>query len=430
MKILSLTAENVKKLTVVEIEPTGNVVQITGRNGQGKTSVLDSIWWALAGSENIQAVPIRKGAKQAMIELKLGSAGLVQMIVERRFTEENSYLTVKTADGAKYPSPQKLLDDVLGALTFDPLSFMRSDGRSQFDVLRNLVDLGIDLPALATADKADYAKRTEINRDAKAMRASAAAIVVPDGLPESDERVDETALLDAIQAAADTNAKIEARKVARANAETGIQVGRDKAAGLREQAATLIAQAVELERSGDDMRKKLDDAPALPSPIALSELRVTLNDARTLNQALAQRDRRKAAEADAEALEKRATDLTTAMDTRAKQRNDALAAAKMPVEGLGFGDGVVTYCELPLSQASDAEQLMISTSIAAALNPKLRVLRIRDGSLLDDDAMKRLAVFADERDMQVWIERVDGSGTVGIVMEDGHVKAAPEQASP
>lgn len=49
MKIVSLTAENVKKLTVVEITPAGNLVQITGKNGQGKSSVLDAIWWALAG---------------------------------------------------------------------------------------------------------------------------------------------------------------------------------------------------------------------------------------------------------------------------------------------------------------------------------------------------------------------------------------------
>lgn len=116
-----------------------------------------------------------------------------------------------------------------------------------------------------------------------------------------------------------------------------------------------------------------------------------------------------------------------AMEAREQARLDAIGKAEMPIPGLSFGDGVVTFNGLPLNQASDAEQLMISTAIAAALNPKLRVIRIRDGSLLDDDAMVRLAAFAEERDMQIWIERVDGSGTVGIVMEDGHVKgAAPE----
>ena len=44
MKIVQLTAENVKRLTAVSIAPDGNLVQITGRNGQGKASVLDAIF--------------------------------------------------------------------------------------------------------------------------------------------------------------------------------------------------------------------------------------------------------------------------------------------------------------------------------------------------------------------------------------------------
>jgi hypothetical protein len=99
---------------------------------------------------------------------------------------------------------------------------------------------------------------------------------------------------------------------------------------------------------------------------------------------------------------------------------------KMPVQGLTFGEGEILLNGVPFAQASDAEQLQASVAIAAALNPKLRVIRIRDGSLLDDLAMQRLAQFATATDMQVWIERVDSSGKIGFVLEDGHVKQ-PEQ---
>ncbi len=72
------------------------------------------------------------------------------------------------------------------------------------------------------------------------------------------------------------------------------------------------------------------------------------------------------------------------------------------------------------------EQLRASVAIAAAMSPELRVIRIRDGSLLDDGGMKLLAAFAEERDFQIWIERVAGDGKVGFVLEDGHLKdAAP-----
>lgn len=465
MKILQLTAENVKKLTVVEIAPDGNIVQITGKNGQGKTSVLDSIWWALAGDSVVQSQPIRKGSKTARIELKLGDNGETALVVERKFTEGGgSYLTVRNAEGFKADKPQKKITDLLGVLTFDPLNFMRSDAGKQFDTLKGLVNLDIDLAASAKADKTDYEERTKVNRDAKAKRAQAVAIPVEDGLPDTPS--DEAALLDKMQAAANENARTETR---RANRETTAS----KVASLKADAARILASiktdvaAIEqtaardiadLEaqrdaitrriedatkrsasaivalkatrtnaseaaaKEADELQTKLDAAGELPVPTDLSELRAELDRAKAVNHKIAAREQRKVIETEAEELEAKSKALTDAMDAREAERLAAIGKAQMPVPGLSFGDGIVTYNDLPLEQASDAEQLTISTAIAAALNPKLRVIRIRDGSLLDDDAMKRLAAFADERDMQIWIERVDGSGTVGIVMEDGHIK--------
>lgn len=60
LHILSLEAENVKRLRAVKIEPKGRMVPIGGRNGQGKTSILDAIWWALAGTKHIQAERMRR----------------------------------------------------------------------------------------------------------------------------------------------------------------------------------------------------------------------------------------------------------------------------------------------------------------------------------------------------------------------------------
>lgn len=42
MKIISLIAENVKRLVAVEIKPDGNMVVISGKNGAGKTSAADA----------------------------------------------------------------------------------------------------------------------------------------------------------------------------------------------------------------------------------------------------------------------------------------------------------------------------------------------------------------------------------------------------
>jgi len=464
MRIIQLTAENVKKLSAVEIKPDGNMVQITGKNGQGKTSVLDAIWWAIAGTSNIQAQPIRKGEEKARIELQLGNAGKTELVVERRFTEKGSTLTVKNGDGFKAGSPQAMLDDLLGALTFDPLAFMRQGEKDQFNTLRSLVTLEIDPEALDKANAEDFTRRTGVNRDAKAKRAQAAAIQVASDLPV--DRIDANALLNEMASASETNADVERRKLNRENAVREIENSKQQIDGSKatlpklvdeivttaaattkdleaqiaalqskiNATAELSAQRIKTTRDAAeklqndyqakilDTQAKLDAAPPLPDLIDIADLRQQIDAATAVNNQIDARNRRAEIEAEAEILETESKALTLAMTDREEKKREALSKIEMPVAGLSFGDGVVTFNGVPLNQASDAEQLIVSTSIAAALNPKLRVLRIRDGSLLDDEAMERLAKFADEQDMQIWVERVDSSGMVGIVMEDGHVK--------
>ena len=110
MKIIELRAENVKRLRAVRIRPTGPVVQLTGANEQGKSSVLDCIWWALEGAKHIQAMPIRKGATRAHIRLDLG-----ELVVERRFSAAGTTLVVENAEGARYKAPQEMLDALVDA---------------------------------------------------------------------------------------------------------------------------------------------------------------------------------------------------------------------------------------------------------------------------------------------------------------------------
>jgi DNA repair exonuclease SbcCD ATPase subunit len=434
MKIIALTAENVKKLVAVHIEPNGNMVQITGKNGQGKTSVLDAIWWALEGATHIQATPIRKGATEARIRLDLG-----ELIVTRKFKakEEGGYTTtiaVETADGAKYSSPQAVLDKLIGHLSFDPLAFTRMESKDQVKALQAFVP-GVDFAAIERAQKADFDARTAVNRRVKDLRAQADGIAIPADAPK--EAVDETALVAKLESAGQHNADIEKR---RGNREKLA----DHITSLRAGAAEQIARAEKLEaeaaaerrvaaantKEADDGQAKLDAAPALPAPIDTTAVRTEIETARRSNAVFAQRNHRIDIVAQADKAEVQAKALTEAMAKRETDKQAKIAAAALPVQGLGFGDGVVTLDGLPFDQASDAQQLRASIAIAAAMNPKLRVIRVRDGSLLDDEAMQQLATYAAEHDLQVWIERVDSTGKVGFVLEDGHVRGqkAPAEA--
>jgi hypothetical protein len=84
----------------------------------------------------------------------------------------------------------------------------------------------------------------------------------------------------------------------------------------------------------------------------------------------------------------------------------------------------VTLNGFPLGQASQAEQIRVSVAIGAALNSRVRIMLVRDGSLLDEKSMKLLEELAAQYDLQVWLERVSGDDEVGILIEDGMVAAA------
>ena len=116
-----------------------------------------------------------------------------------------------------------------------------------------------------------------------------------------------------------------------------------------------------------------------------------------------------------------AENLTNVMEDRTKAKRAAITNANMPVSGLSFDESQVLYNGFPLEQASAAEQLRVSFAIAAAANPRLAIALIRDGSLLDEKSLADVGAMADAHNMQVWIERVDTSGKVGIVLEDGAV---------
>lgn len=432
-RIIELRAENFKRLTAITIRPVGNVTQITGKNGQGKSSVLDAIFAGLAGKEAIQSVPIRKGAAEAIIKLDLGEVRVIRKFKNAKEGEGyTTELIVESMDGARFTSPQKILDEVIGTLALDPLAFQRSKPTEQFETLKALIP-GLDFAAIEAANNADYNKRTDVARRAREATAQANGISIPDGTP--GEPIDESAILDEIQAGAATNQGIEQEKSRRAGieasrvrSEAAARHAREQAASLRAQADRAEASAVSEEAEATSLAAVIAGMQPIPEYVDLSALRQRAGTAKNTNLTVASAKRKADLLETATKLTAEAEALTAAMTARDKTKQDTVKAAKLPIEGLGLGDKVVTMNGLPFDQASDAEQLRVSIAIAAAMNPTLRVIRVRDGSLLDDDAMKMLEAFADEHDVQVWIERVDGSGKVGFVLVDGHLQTEGEKA--
>jgi hypothetical protein len=434
MKIVQLHAENFKRLGVVEITPEGNVVTIGGNNGEGKSSVLDAIFVALKGRAVAPPKPIRKGEEKCTIRLDMGDLVVTRAFHQKAGDTYTDTLKVENADGLRYNSPQDVLSALLGEVGFDPFEFVNLKPKDQAARLLEMVPLPIDLDEFTAADASDYANRRDTNRDVERLRAQVA------GIPEEEvpaEAPDRTALTDQLGNAADTNAGIERERAAREGKVAGSARLREAADRKEARAGELRREAEQLETEAADHRrvaaaqdKEMEALGPLPEPVDTEALRTQLREAEAVLAAIDRQSRRKALVAELRAAEAKSQGYTDAMATRAAERNKALADADMPVPGLAFalnekGEPVLTYEGLPFDrdQISTAVQLRVSTAIGMAANPRLRVLRISDGSLLDANSMKLLTEMAEKEDFQLWIEVV-GEGGVGIVMENGLVRGS------
>lgn len=411
MKIINLQAENVKKLIAIDITPTGNLVEISGKNGQGKTSVLDSLWWALSGAANIQGSPIRNGEKQALIKLDFG-----EFIVTRTFKKDDNRTTstirIEDAEGTVIRQPQTMLDKLLGQLSFDPLAFARMSKKQQFEQLKRFVP-GVDFEAIEAERLKLYDQRTNINRQALEAKVLADKIVV--SIEAGEKEVDESALIQELEDAGKHNSSIEQRKANRNKLK-------DRQEFLQSEIKKLSEQVAEMKKEAGDIVEKFLNAPTLPEPIDTSVITNKIKVARETNKKFEYLGRREGHLLTRQNLLEESHAITEQIETIDADKRSKIAEAKLPVEGLGFGDNEILIDDVPFNQASDAEQLQVSIAMAMALNPDIRVIRVRDGSLLDEDSMAMLAKMADDKDYQVWIETVNSGKAGAIVLEDGMIK--------
>lgn len=429
MRIVKLEAENVKRLRAISITPDGAVVRIQGANGAGKSSVLDSIAYALGGEKLCPAKPIRRGQDRARVVVELDE----DLVVERRWSEGGSKLEVRTKNGLKHPSPQKLLDGLVGRLSFDPLAFLRLKPTEQAETLRALS--GVDLSKFDSARATAYQQRTAWNRQVSQLKARLSSM--PE-IEAPDELVSSADLLAEQERRGEHRAGNARRRKAHYNEqdevveqERNVAAREEGVANLREELAMAEAYLAEekskLKTMTEQHTAKVPEVNALVDP-DMQEIPGKLREVEAVNERVRQKRARAAIAEELRGSEEQADALDKEIESIDAGKEKTLAEAEFPVAGLGFTEEGVTLEGLPLEQASSAEQLRVSLAMSIALNPKLRVMLIRDGSLLDEKSLAAVAQMAEQNDCQVWLEMVAPGATCGVVIEDGAVVGAEEKA--
>ena len=418
-KILNLKIKNMKVIEAIEICPKTNAIIISGENGNGKSTVLESILWTLAGERNIPENAVKVGERRGEIEIDLGD-----FKVRREFRGEKTSLIVLGKEGNKINSPQAFLNSIIEKTTFDPMVFMRSPEREQVEMLKKA--MGVDFTELDEGRKSLEGTRLEIGREARLVQGQLREYEdVQGSFKEQKTRSMQEISVELGKLEADEEdmrrREQEVRKL-----QSRIERKQSQVAQVQEQIERLHRQTEAItEEIAEDEKELMGieiTGGAEPGKIRglREELRQVAEGAK-MKERYEQKEKLRNKLGD---LEDEREAITQSLENIVQQKKATLEATQFPVPGIEFVGDSVQYKGLPISNASMAEKMKVSLAIAMAVKTKLKVITLEDGSLLDDESLEEVKKFAEKNDMQVWIERV-GEEDNSFVIREGRLEGEP-----
>ena len=410
VKINKLELENVKRVRGVRLEPTASgLTVIGGRNGQGKTSVLDAIAWALGGEKYRPSKAERDGSvlpPEIRVELSNG------IVVERK--GKNSALKVTDPSGGR--RGQKLLDEFVEQLALNLPKFMEASDKDKAATLLNIIGVGDQLAALEKQEAELYQERLMVGRVADQKQKYAAEMPQYDGVPS-----DLISASELIRRQQDILAR-NARRQQWAREYDAIMAERDRIDNLieknKQELIELQNRALLLEQQAKDAQK----SPAQMEMESTAELEESIAQIDEINAKVrANLDRAKAVE-DARQYTAQYNDLSGKIDQVRGKKRALLDGAELPLPGLGVENGALVYNGQAWDCMSSSEQLKVATAIVRKLNPDCGFVLVDKLEQMDAQTMREFGAWLEAEGLQVIATRVTSAGEdCTIVIEDGAV---------
>lgn len=430
MKISHVKISSILGIDELEFA-AGSFNEISGDNGQGKTSVLEAIRAALQGGHD--ATLLRKGADKGEIVLVLDDGTQIS----KRVTERASPLTVKVSDGSKAQRPTDVLKSMADMLSVNPVDFLRAPKKDRVRVLMECMPLHLDADHLAaisgvpvTADvdanalavielvrRQVYDDRTGTNRAVKEKDATINQLRL--AMPDAPAGVtgNEDELLEQVEAernAKDAELDRISNKLAGIQAESRVKLDAIKAEAQAKidairaetQAAVTAEQArlADIENKASLQRErtiaKFNDV-ALPIQQALAAIKANRGAAAKREQALetvAVMERElKDLQADAE----RQTKAIEAVDAYKLQ-----LLSSLPIPGLEIVDGDLFRNGVPFDRLNTAQQVDIAVEVAKLRAGDLKVCCVDGLELLSTETFNAFRERAIASGLQLFVTRV------------------------
>ena len=411
VKINVLEIENVKRIKAVTVNPKSNgLTLIGGNNNQGKTSVLDSIAWALGGKDFMPSNAAREGS---IVPPRLKVTLSNGFVVERK--GKNSDLKVTDPTGKK--AGQTLLNEFIEKLALNLPKFMNSSNKEKADTLLKIIGVGDELAKLEYEEKELYQQRLIAGRIADQKRKYADEQVYYEGVPE--DLISPQELINQQQAILAQNGENQRKRERVTQYEYQVNVLSEEVARVK---ALLESKEKELNKATADLGIAKMDAMDLIDQ-STEELEKSLAEIEEINRKVrANLDKMKADE-EAKHYASEYNTLDTKISVVRENKYKLLAGADLPLEGLSVEDGELTFKGKKWDSMSGSEQLRVSTAIVRKLNPQCGFVLLDKLEQMDLITLNEFAAWLESEGLQAIATRVSTGDECSIIIEDGLVKA-------
>ena len=431
MKIAHVRINSI--LGIAELEfAAGKFNEISGRNGEGKTSVLEAIKAAVQPAGH-DATLLRKGDEKGEVVLVLDNGTEVR----KRVTEGSSPLTVLDREGKKQQRPADVMKQLSDMLSVNPVDFLRAPKKDRVRVLLEAMPLELDaqrleeisgvpvdaedgIHALAVIElvrKQVYDDRTGTNRAVKEKEVTINQLSL--ALPDAVDGVtgNEIELRQQVETANTTKDAELARIRDKLDGIKGINQGKIDAIRTEAQKkiddikATALAEVEAIQSAERDIEGKAGQQRELTikrhsdavTPINEQLAVITSNRSAQAKREQAL-DTVRQLEEDLEGLKQDAERQSKALSGIEQYKKDLLEG--LPIPGVEVIDGEIYREGVVFDRLNTAQQVGIAVEIAKLRAGTLGVVCVDGLELLDKGAFEEFRDRCLESGLQLFVTRV------------------------
>lgn len=473
MKISKIKISNL--FGIKEMELDGTSVEVFGTNGVGKSSILDSIRYALKNSSERDYI-VKNGETEGEIFIETDT-GLT--INRKKRTNSSDYKSIKN-NGSEVSSPEAFLREIFTEMQLSPTEFINMSKQEQNRAILDLIEFewdinwikekfgeipeGVDysqnilqvLSDIQAENGVYYQKRQDINREKRNKIAFIEDIAkdIPENYnADKWETFDLTSKLKELMQIKENNNKIEEaktfiksydnkvkgyeaeREIAISAEEKNIQIEKEN---LQKTIERMKAEIKASEEKLSSLNKVLEDkkqiaqlnyekkVAALDESIGrakefaeketvdTTELQKECDLAEEMKKHLNEYKRMKEMQEEIKVLDDLSNGYTNKIELARDLPGQILKTATIPVEGLSVKDGLALVNGVPVANLSEGEKLMLCVDVTLSKENNLKLILLDGVEKLSEENRNKIYNKCKKAGLQFIATRTDNNNELII----------------